>query len=54
MSDLETEGEAVERIAKTSALNKFKNKINNFDKMFKNKENKLSTKLNKLNNDVKK
>ena len=57
MSDLETEEEA--------ALNKFKDKIDNFDEMFRNKENefnksfkdkenKLNTKLNKLNNDVKK
>ena len=56
MPDLETEEEA---------LNKFSDKINNFDEMFKNKENEfnrrfkdkeneLSTKLNKLNNDVKK
>ena len=61
MPDLETEEEAAERIA----LNKFIDKINNFDEMFKNKENEfnkrfkdkeneLSTKLNKLNNDVKK
>ena len=35
MPDLETEEEAAERIA----LNKFSNKINNFDEMFKNKEN---------------
>ena len=65
MPDLETEDEAAERIAKTSALNKFKDKIDNFDemfsnkedefnKMFKDKENKISTKLNKLKNDVKK
>ena len=65
MPNLETEEEEAERIAKTSALNKFNNKINNFDEMFKNKEDefneifkdkekKLSTKLNKLNNDVKK
>ena len=63
MPDLEEE--AAERIAKTSVLNKFSNKINNFDEMFKNKENEfnkrfkdkeneLSTKLNKLNNHVKK
>ena len=62
MPDLETEEEAAERIAKTSALNKFKDKINNFDemvrnkedefdKMFKDNENRLST---KLNNNVKK
>ena len=65
MPDLETEEEAAERIAKTSALNKFKDKIDNFDEIFRNKEdefnktfkdkeNKLSTKLNKLNNNVKK
>ena len=65
MPDLETEEEAAERIAKTSALNKFKDKIDNFDEMFtnredelnktfKDKETKLSTKLNKLNNNVKK
>ena len=65
MPDLETEEEAAERIAKTSALNKFSNKMNNFDEMFKNKENefnksckdkenKNSTKLNKINNNVKK
>ena len=40
MPDLETEEEA----AKTNILNKFSNKINNFDEMVKNK----------LNNDVKK
>ena len=61
MPNLETEEEA----AKTSVLNKFDDKIDNFDemfkdkenefnKMFKNKENKLSTKLNKLNNNIKK
>ena len=65
MPDLETEEETAERIAKTSALNKFKDKVDNFDemfsnkedefnKMFKDKENEISTKLNKLNNDVKK
>ena len=65
MPDLETEEQAAERIAKTSVLNKFNDKINKFDEMFKNKENEfntgfkdkeneLSTKLNKLNNDVKK
>ena len=57
MSDLETEEEAAERIS-TNALDKFKNNIeiemNNLDKIFKNKENESSTKLNKLNNDVKK
>ena len=57
MPDLETEEEA----AKTNILNKFSNEINNFnemvrnkkdeiDKTFKNKENRL----NKLNNNVKK
>ena len=65
MPDLESEEEAAERIAKTSALNKFSNKINNFDEMFKKKENEFnksfkdkenenSTKLNKINNHVKK
>ena len=58
MPDLETEEEAAERIAKTSALNKFKNNIevgiSNLDKIVKNKENEFSNKLNKLNNDVKK
>ena len=55
--DLETDEEA--------ALNKFKDKIDNFDEMFRNKENefnksfkdkenKNSTKLNKINNNVKK
>ena len=86
MPDLETEEEAAERIAKTSALNKFRNKINNtekekffksktsddkvfnvlnkfknnmenkmsdLDKMVASKENEWNTKLNKLNNDVK-
>ena len=38
MPDLETEEEAAERIAKTGALNKFKDKIDNFDEMFRNKE----------------
>ena len=59
--DLETEEEAAERIAKTSALNKFSDKINNFDEMFKNKENDFNksfkekeNKLNKINNNVKK
>ena len=65
MPDLETEEEAAKRIAKTSALNKFSDKMNNFDEMFinkenefnksfKDKENKNSTKLNKINNNVKK
>ena len=58
MPDLETEEEAAERIVKTNALNKFKNNIevemSNLDKIVKNKENEFSTKLNKLNNDVKK
>ena len=57
MPDLETEGEAAEKISK-NALDKFKNNIeiemNNLDKIVKNKENEFSTKLNKLNNDVKK
>ena len=64
MSDLETEEEAVERIVKTSGnytvfdlLDKVKNmkvKMSNLDKMLIDKENKWSTKLDKLNNDVKK
>ena len=61
MPDLETEEEAAERIAKTGALNKFKDKIDNFDEMFRNKEDKFNKKfedkenrLNKLNNNVKK
>ena len=57
MPDLETEEEAAERIS-TNALDKFKNNIeiemNNLDKIVKNKENEFSTKLNKLNNNVKK
>ena len=57
MPDLETEEEASERIS-TNALDKFKNDIeiemNILNKIFKNKENEFSTKLNKLNNDVKK
>ena len=58
MSDSKTKEEAAEKIAKTSALNKFKNNIevgiSNLDKIVKSKENEFSTKLNKLNNDVKK
>ena len=50
MPDSETEEEA----AKTNILNKFSNKINNFDEMVKNKLNNDAKKLNKLNNDVKK
>ena len=50
MPDLETE----EEVAKTNILNKFSNKINNFDEMVKNKLNNDAKKLNKLNNDVKK
>ena len=50
MPDLETEEEA----AKTNILNKFSNKINNFDEMVKNKLNNDAKKFNKLNNDVKK
>ena len=50
MTDLETEEEA----AKTSIVNKFSNKINNFGEMVKNKLNNDAKKLNKLNNDVKK
>ena len=68
MPDLETEKEAAERIAKKEskisdndkvfdALNKFKNnmevEMGNLDKMVTDKENKWSTKLNKLNSDVK-
>ena len=47
MPDLETEEDAAERIAKTSALNKFKDKINNFDEMFKNKEDEFNKKKTK-------
>ena len=57
MPDLETEEEA----AKTNILNKFSNKINNFDEIVRNKEDEFDkmfkdkeNKLNKLNNDVKK
>ena len=49
MPDLETEEEAT----KANILNKFSNKINNFDEMVKNKLNDAK-KINKLNNDVKK
>ena len=42
MPVLETEEEAAERIAKTSALNKFKDKIDNFDEMFRNKEDEIN------------
>ena len=61
MPDLETEEEAAERIAKISALNKFKDKIDNFDEMVINKKDEFDkvfedkeNKLNKLINDVKK
>ena len=70
MPDLETEEEAAERIAKQESktsddddkvfdvLNKFNDKMENdmcnLDKMVTDKENKWDTKLNKLNNDVKK
>ena len=57
MPDLETEEEA----AKTNILNKFSNKINNFDEMVRDKENKYNEmfkdkedRLNKLNNNVEK
>ena len=57
MPDLETEEEA----AKTGALNKFKDKIDNFDEMFRNKEDEFNktfkdkeNRLNKSNNNVKK
>ena len=50
MPDLETEEEA----AKTNILNKFSDKINNFDEMVKNKLNNDVKELSKLNNDVKK
>ena len=50
MPDLETE----ERTAKTNILNKFSNRINNFDEMVKNNLNNDAKKKNKLNNDVKK
>ena len=60
MPDLETE-EAAERIAKTGALNKFKDKIDNFDEMFRIKEDEFNKtfkdkedRSNKLNNNVKK
>ena len=57
MPDLETEEEAAKRIS-TYALDKFKNNIeiemNNLDKIVKNEENSFITKLNKLNDDVKK
>ena len=61
MPDLETEEEAAEIIAKTGVLNKFKDKIDNFDEMFRNKADKFNktfkdkeNRLNKLNNNVKK
>ena len=58
MPDLETEEEVAERIAKTSALNEFKDKIDNFNEMFRNKEDEFNkafeVKENKLNNNVKK
>ena len=57
MPDLETDKEASERIS-TNALDKFKNNVeiemNNLHKIIKNKENEFSTKLNKINNNVKK
>ena len=57
MPDLETGKEAAKRIS-TNVLHKCKNnretEMNNLDKIAKNKENEFSTKLNKLNNDVKK
>ena len=53
MPDLETEEEA--------ALNKFKDKIDNFNEIFRDKENEYNemfkdkeNRLNKLNNNVKK
>ena len=61
MPDLETEEEVAERIAKTGALNKFKDKTDNFHEMFRNKEGEFNktfkdkeNRLNKLNNNVKK
>ena len=61
MPDLETEEEAAERIAKTGALNKFKDEIDNFDEMFRNKEDEFNKtfkdkedRLNKFNNNVEK
>ena len=61
MPNLETEEEAAERIAKTGALNKFQDKIDNFDEMFRNKEDEFNktfkdkeNRLNKLNNNVRK
>ena len=50
MPDLEREEEAT----KTNILNKFSNKINNFDEMVKNKLKNDIKKLNTLNNDIKK
>ena len=61
MPNLETKEEA----ARTNVLNKFNDKIDNFDEMFKDKgnefnemfedkENKLSSKLNKSKNNIKK
>ena len=57
MSNLETEEEAAE----TGPLNKFKDKIDNFDAMFQNKKDEFNKtfkekedRLNKLNNNVKK
>ena len=53
MPDLETEEEAAERIAKAGALNKFKDKIDNFDEVFRNKEDEFNKtfkdKENRLN-----
>ena len=60
MSDLETEEKAKTSDGDKvfSVLHNFKNniesEISNLDKMDKGKKNKWSTKLNKLNNDVKK
>ena len=45
MPNLETEEEAAKRIAKTSVLNKFNDKIDNFDEMFKDKENEFNDKI---------
>ena len=45
MHNLETEEEA----AKTSVLNKFNDKIDNFDEMFKDKENEFNEMFKKIN-----
>ena len=52
MPDLETEEEAAVRIAKTSALNKLKNKIDNFDEIVRNKEDEIDIFENYLNKKI--